>query len=54
MNESALAQEATRPVVPQQALCPVQKQYVPILSLASLTLSVFGLHGGRGELRIQD
>jgi len=41
-------QEATRPVVPQQALCLVQKQYAPILSLASLTLSVFELHGGRG------
>ena len=41
-------QEAMRPVVLQQALCLVQKQYVPNLSLASLTLSVFELHGGRG------
>ena len=41
-------QEATRPVVPQQALCLVQKQYAPILSLASLTLSVFEFHGRRG------
>lgn len=31
-----------------EALCLVQKQYVPNLSLASLTLSVFELHGGRG------
>lgn len=37
-------QEATRPLVPQQALCPLQKQYVLILSLPSLTQFVFPPH----------